>query len=134
MNPWLLSYLSDTEISTLRLFTQERVLQKDEVLFREGDTAVAFYIVKQGVLKAYKERSSGITILGMITENEMVGEMAFFDPTATKVRSAHVAAVEPTTVLVIMDYSIRDLASKHPQILEKITEVILKRIEMNKGK
>jgi CRP-like cAMP-binding protein len=86
------------------------------------------------VLKAYKERSSGITILGMITENEMVGEMAFFDPTATKVRSAHVAAVEPTTVLVIMDYSIRDLASKHPQILEKITEVILKRIEMNKGK
>jgi CRP-like cAMP-binding protein len=57
--------------------------------------------------------------------------MAFFDNEAPKTRMAHVAAVETSLILVIMDYSIRDLAKRYPEIYQKIQEVIRKRNEEN---
>jgi CRP-like cAMP-binding protein len=50
--------LSETDKSTISLFTQERRIRAGEVLFNEGDDAIAMYVVKSGTLKAYRDRSS----------------------------------------------------------------------------
>lgn len=123
----LFDSLSDNERNTLSLFCQERLLRSGEILFNEWDDAIALYIVKSGSLKAYKDRSDGEKILGYIGQEEMVGEMALFDPDAPKKRMASVQAVDDSLLLVIMDYAILELSKKHPEIYQKIAQIILKR-------
>ncbi len=126
----LFSGLTSGEKETLSLFCQERNLEAGELLFSEGDDAIAMYIVKAGSLKAYKERSSGTTVLGYVGPGEMVGEMAIFgfEP---KVRMASVQAVEPTKLLVIVDYAILEISKKHVDLYAKIESIIAQRKAMN---
>jgi CRP-like cAMP-binding protein len=126
--------LSDSEKSTVALFAQERHLKAGELLFNEGDDATAMYIVKHGVLRAYRDRSTGEQVLGYNSAGDMVGEMALFDENAPKKRIATVRAVEDTLLLVIVDYAIIELSKKQPAIYEKIRAVIQQRIEMNKNR
>jgi len=98
----LFSGLTESEMSTIALFAQERKINAGTLLFSENDDATAMYIVKTGKLKIYRDRSSGEISLGFIQPGEIVGEMALFDATAPKKRLASVKAVEDTLVVVIM--------------------------------
>lgn len=90
------------------------------------------YVVKSGTLQAIQDRSEGVRVLGNITSGELVGEQALFDEgNIAKTRTATVIATEPTTLLVIMNYSIADLARKHAEIYEKIREIIRARRTQN---
>lgn len=60
----LFSGLSESERSTVELFSQERLIRSGEVLFNEGDDATAMYVVKSGRMKIYRERSTGEQLLG----------------------------------------------------------------------
>jgi CRP-like cAMP-binding protein len=127
----LFSTLSLPDANTLMLFTQERRIRSGEILFHEGDDASAMYIVTSGALRAYRDRSTGETILGSIQKWEMVGEMALFDENAPKKRLASVRALEDTTLLVIADYAIIELGRKHPDIYAAIERVIHERHSKN---
>ena len=120
----LFSWLTESEKSTIALFAQERKINSGTLLFSENDDATAMYIVKEGKLKIYKDRSSWEIPLGFIEPGEMVGEMALFDNTAPKKRFASVKAVEDTFVVVIVDYAIVELSRKHPIVYAKIQQVI----------
>lgn len=85
------------------------------------------YVVRHGLLKVYKDRSEGETILGYIGAGELAGEMALFDPSAPKIRIASVKAMEDSLLLVIMDYAILELSKKHQEIYGKIAQIIMKR-------
>ncbi|MDD5376989.1 MAG: cyclic nucleotide-binding domain-containing protein [Candidatus Gracilibacteria bacterium] len=119
--------LSNNERETLSLFCQERLIRSGEVLFNEGDDAIALYIVKSGSLKAYKDRSDGEKLLGYIGIGELAGEMALFDPDAPKKRMASVKAVDDSLLLIIMDYAILELSKKHPEIYQKIVQIMMER-------
>jgi len=123
----LFTSLNDTERRTLALYCQERFLQSGEILFNEGDDAVAMYIVESGSLKVYKDRSDGEKILGFIGPGELAGEMAFFDPDAPKKRMASIKSIDDTLLFVIMDYAILELSKRHPEIYEKIFQIVMKR-------
>jgi hypothetical protein len=43
-------------------------------------------------------------------------------------------AVKPSRLLVILDFSIKQIAQKHPNLIEKIKEIIKQREEINKTK
>lgn len=119
--------LNNSERETLSLYCQIRLCPSGDILFSEGDDATALYIVKSGSLKAYKDRSDGERLLGYIGVNELVGEMALFDPSAPKKRTATVRATEDALLLVIMDYAILELSKQHHEIYEKIADIITKR-------
>lgn len=123
----LFDSLTASERETLSLFCQERPLLDEETLFHEGDDAVALYIVKSGLLKAYKDRSDGEQFLGYIGKGELAGEMALFNPEVPKKRMANVKTIENVLLLVIMDYAIVDLSKKHHEIYEKIAQIMMKR-------
>jgi len=123
----LFESLTQEERETLSLFCQERIFQSGDIIFSEGDDAIALYVVKTGSLKAYKDRSEGEIVLGYIGPGKLAGEMALFDPDAPKKRMATVKAVEDSLLLIIMDYAILELSKKHPEIYEKITQVIIER-------
>lgn len=123
----LFSTLSSSERDTLALFCQERAIAAGEILFHEGEDAMALYVVKSGSLKAYKERSDGEVLLGYINAGDLAGEMALFDPDAPKRRMASVRAVDDSRILVIMDYAILELSKQHREIYGKISQIIVSR-------
>lgn len=128
----LFESLSEEELQDLSMFCQERYLKSWEVLFKEWDDATAMYIVKSGKLKAYLSRTEWEQTLWYIHKDEFVWEMAFFDwYNIPKKRMATVRAIEDSGLLVIMNYSILDLASKHREIFDKIATIISKRKEDN---
>lgn len=124
--------LSQTEKDNLSLFCQERHLKTWEILFNEWDEAVALYIVKNWKLKAYKDRSDWEKLLWNIWIWEFVGEMAFFDWDNTpKRRMATIMALEETDLIVMMNYSLLELANKRKDIYDKILKIIKDRKQIN---
>ncbi|MCK9272829.1 cyclic nucleotide-binding domain-containing protein [Candidatus Gracilibacteria bacterium] len=129
--------LTSEELNNLSLFCQERFLKKGEILFKEGDDAVAMYILKNGKLKAYKERSDGEILLGFVEgSGDMVGEMAIFEAIENnsnipKKRMASIKAEENSFLIVIMNYSILELSKKNSGIYGKIVKIIEERKEKN---
>ncbi|EKE27223.1 MAG: cyclic AMP receptor protein,catabolite gene activator [uncultured bacterium (gcode 4)] len=124
----LFDTLSSTELENLALFCQERFIKSWEILFKEWDEAGAMYVVKLWKLKAYKERSDGEMLLWYIQNWEFVGEMSFFDgQDVPKKRMATVKALDDTQLIVIMNYSIVDLAAKRKDIYDKIVDIIKER-------
>lgn len=129
-NVELLSSLSVDEKQSLEMFCQERKMSNGEILFSEGDDASSMYIVKSWELQAYT--FSGI--LWNIGKDWFVWEMALFsDP--RKRRMASVKSISDDTVLIVILYfSLIELERKHPQIMDKIKNIVSKRKEENEKK
>jgi len=51
--------LGPDDISTLDLFSEEKILAEYEILFRQGDEASAIYFVMDGKLEIYKNNPEG---------------------------------------------------------------------------
>jgi len=93
------------------------------------------YIVTAGNLIAYRERSTGETILGIIEKGNIAGEMAVFGDGIPKLRLASVMAGDRGAgVLVILDTAITELSRKHEELYKKITRIIALRKEENAKK
>lgn len=121
----LFSGLSKEELSTLEIFCQERLYSKWEVLFNQWEEATAMYILKSWLLEVYNYEK----VIWTISPWDLVWEMAIFS--AHKTRTASVKAVEDSTVITLLSFSIDELSRKHPEIMEKIKKVIEKRKEQN---
>jgi len=69
-------------------------LKPGEILFREGDTALSMYIVKQGTLRVL----SGSTILETVRDGGLLGEMAIIEEhmprSATVIAGTHCELAE----------------------------------------
>jgi CRP-like cAMP-binding protein len=57
--------------------------------------------------------------------------MAIFS--SDKRRTASVKAIEDSTAIVLLSFSITDLSNKHPEIMEKIKKVIKQRKLQNEN-
>lgn len=121
----LFSSLNESELKTLELFCQDRFIEKWEILFEEWEEANSMYVVKSWLLEAYVWDE----VLWSINPWECVWEMAIFE--WHNKRTASVRALEDTSMIVFVAFSIEDLAKKHPSILNSIKEVILKRRKQN---
>lgn len=131
----LFDSLSLQEKQNLALFCQERIIPTWEMLFSEWDDANAMYVVKSWMLKVYRDRSDWEKVLGYLSNNEIVWEMALFDINnwvSTKKRMASVKAMEDSVILIIMDYSILELSKKHIETFDKIKKVVEDRKNENK--
>lgn len=117
--------LSQEELKSLELFTQTRTLNPWEVLFHEWEDATSMYIVLSGTLQAYTDEK----ILWNITSQECIWEMSLFWD--TKKRSANIKALEESKILILLDFSIKELSLKHPNIITSIKNIIEERKNKN---
>lgn len=124
----LFQQLSDEQRKNIELFCQEKTLETGEVLFHEGDEPQALYIVASGSLSVQKWLQK--KEIAVLHAGEMLGEMAFFG-TETK-RNATLIAREKTELIVLLAFSLVQLFNQYPDIKEKLTSLIDKRIEHNK--
>lgn len=80
-------------------------LQKDETVFRQGDTCddAALYIVKSGSLKMLKKEGNGNEIeVKEVEEGECVGYVSLFLKDTSAGKSYTVAAGTPSTELAVI--------------------------------
>jgi CRP-like cAMP-binding protein len=69
-------------------------LEEGDYLFREGERSEDIYVIETGRLSVEKRGKS----IALLTENQIVGEMAFMDASP---RSASVKALEATRVIAL---------------------------------
>ncbi len=126
----LFSCIPEMEQRNLSDFCQLQNISKGDVLFQEWDDPQAMYIIVSGEIGVYKKNNEWV--FGQIANLwvwDMVGEMAFFwEPPK---RNASVIALDDSSFIVMLDFSMQELLEKYPQIHKQVRSVIEQRIEEN---
>lgn len=96
-------------------------LGKGDILFREGDSSDAMYVIKSGRIAITKAKGSGEIILAEKVGGEMLGEMAFFD---NKPRSAGAKAIQDTEVIALPFASLHAQFKTFPEWLKAMVRTV----------
>jgi len=95
----LFRQLAPTDLDRVAEISRERAYPRNSVILFEDDPGDALYVVAQGQVKVVLIGEDGReVILSVLGEGEFFGEMALIDD---EPRSAHVIAMEDSTLLVI---------------------------------
>lgn len=127
----ILETLTQEDRDKLAIFCQERFLQKWDVLFEEWEEWNAMYFLKTGKIDIFKKIAGEKTKIWTAVAEEILWEMTLFQSKDNK-RSATGIASENSLLVVILWFSIDELKHKHPDVIEKIKEIIEYRNTQNK--
>lgn len=95
----LFRQLAPSDLDRVSEISRERAYPRNSVILFEDDPGDALYVVAQGQVKVVLIGEDGReVILSVLGEGEFFGEMALIDD---EPRSAHVIAMEDSTLLVI---------------------------------
>ena len=102
-------------------------LQRDDVLFREGDTADALYVVLQGRLQVVHERAGRpLEVVTELGRGQPVGEIGII---TGDVRSSTVRAIRDTELIRFSEQGFRSLLRQHPQALVPLMRTLARRLQ-----
>lgn len=96
-------------------------LGKGEILFREGDSSDAMYVIKGGRIAITKTKGSGEIVLAELKPGEMLGEMAFFD---NKPRSAGAKALQEAEVIALPFSALHAQFKTFPEWLKAMVKTV----------
>ncbi len=99
-------------------------LKKNQLLFKEGSPGRDMFLVHEGELKVFVRNRSQISLLGIITKGEYIGELTFFDGRA---RSANVLATQETTLIRL---PFDEIKNKIPSWLEALAKFMTMKIRL----
>jgi len=128
----MLEELSAEELSQLEVFCQQKYLKEWDVLFEEWQEANAMYLLVEWEIDIYKSNGFKNINLWTIKPEDILWEMAVFWNNWK--RMAWAKAKEDSVMITILSFSIKELTQKHPSIMNKMKELIEKRIYENKLK
>jgi CRP-like cAMP-binding protein len=124
----IFSQLTSKEVLELDELLHERVYEKDEIVFEEGDIGHGIYIVVSGKLKVNLSHESLKTLILEIGPGDLLGELTLFEEAP---RTATVAAVERTVMVALFQAEFSSLLSKNKSIgvkvLSEIARVLIRR-------
>lgn len=126
----ILKDLKKEEIVSLEMFCQERFVKVWENIFSEWDEANSMYLLKDWEIEVFSSKDSVEVHLWYIESEDIFWEMALFWDKSK--RMAWVRAVKDSTLITMLDFSIKELLEKHPEIMDKIKKIIEQRKEENK--
>lgn len=97
----LFQKFSNITLARLQNMVKEKVLQEDEVIFREGEAGDALYIIAEGevAIRRFIDQFSGrMKTIAIIEKGDFFGEMAIFDD---KPRSATAMSSKKSILLAL---------------------------------
>jgi len=122
----LFSELSRRDLKRLASATITRAYKKGDVIVKEGEDAVAFYLITKGrvsVVRGGDGKSQ--TALASLTVGEFFGDMALLDSFP---RSASVIATEDTECLVLSRWDFVAELRSNPNIAVQMLPVLSRRL------
>ncbi len=113
--------LTRKEILEVNTLLHERVYEKNEIVFEEGDPGHGIFIVLSGKLRVDPNHELFKTAVLDLGPGESVGELALFDEGP---RSATVMAIERTVTVALFQAEFSSLLTKNKNIGVKVlTEI-----------
>jgi len=109
--------LTRTEILEVDELLHERIYEKDEILFEEGDPGHGIFIIVSGKVRAdpsHKLLKNEVLDIG---PGELVGELSLFDQAP---RTAKVIAIERTVTVVLFQAEFYSLLLKNKSVGVKV--------------
>jgi CRP-like cAMP-binding protein len=119
--------LSPAEFDALVPVARTLTLGRREELFHKGDEAAEVYVVISGTLKALTTSASGDDVVfSILGPGDVLGEIALLGGTP---RTATVAAVDPSELLIIDRRDFMAFLRSHPDVAIKLLDVLAQRIK-----
>ena len=101
-------------------------LKAGEQLFKQGEAASSFYIVKSGTMSVYiKQDAAKKNLVTLIKKGETLGELSILDGDT---RSASVIALRDSELLEITRIQFDDLVATHPKIAVVMNRILAERL------
>ena len=123
---WIFSKLERSDLARIAKAVVQRTYAKGEEIVKEGEQAVAFYVINSGKVDV----SKGEKTLATMGPGESFGEMALLDGFP---RSANITAVEDTECLVMTRWDFTAELRTNPTIALAMLPVMSKRIRELEG-
>ena len=105
--------LSESDRFLFAAFAEERLYPAGTVLFREGDSGDAIFVIARGRVRISRHIAGGEEAFAILSPGEIFGEMALLDPGAG--RSADAVAHEEATVLELSRSRFEALENADPE-------------------
>jgi CRP-like cAMP-binding protein len=122
----LFGQLAAVELQRVVEVTRERTYPKNSVILFEDDPGDALYVVAQGQVKVVLIGEDGReVILSVLGLGEFFGEMALIDD---EPRSAHVIAMEDSTLLVLRREDFQGILKQSPGIALALLRELSRRL------
>ena len=122
----LFGQLAPPDLDRVAEIARERSYPRNSVILFEDDPGDALYVVAQGQVKVVLIGEDGReVILSVMGEGEFFGEMALIDD---EPRSAHVIAMEDSSLLVIRREDFQDLLKQTPGIALMLLRELSRRL------
>ncbi|MGK7928076.1 MAG: cyclic nucleotide-binding domain-containing protein [Spirulina sp.] len=115
---------NELELRRLIEYGYRKILEADEVLFREGDYGDAFYVILSGTVEIFTEKMG--KTLATLNTGSFFGELSLLLGIP---RTASVKALEKTTVFFINNQGFRRLLDEQPALQEEIVQQLSERRE-----
>ena len=90
-------------------------LGKDAIVFKEGDPADAFYLIRNGMVKIAKKSGDKDVVLSYLVAGNFFGEAALFSDSA---RTATVSAIFPSDIIKLSKYDFDRFLAQRPELKE----------------
>lgn len=123
---WIFSKLERSDMERIGKVVVPRAYAKGEGIVKEGEQAVAFYVIIKGKVEVTKAGD----VLNSLGAGECFGEMALLDGYP---RSATITAVEDTECLVMTRWDFTAELRTNPTIALAMLPVMSKRIRELEG-
>ena len=94
-------------------------VEKDQVIFREGDPGEAVYLVETGSVGIFKTVEGEEIQLATMKEGELFGEMAIIDGSD---RMAHAVALEDSVVIALPRAGLEAMLSKQEPLIQILVD------------
>lgn len=107
--------LSDRELDPLLEFFDEISLPANHVIFRQGELAEAFYVIKEGGVVIFRDDGDRepVQLLARLGAGDHFGEFGIYDEF---IRSASVRTSEPCQILRIGKQDLLTVLVEHPTV------------------
>jgi len=110
----ILAYLEDHMLDRLTSITDVLTFTENETIFRQGDTADRFYMVKRGKVLLEQKLTSKITVsIGSVKPGFVFGWSTMIEE---GYYSANAVCAEPSEIYSIIGNRIKTLCQKHPHM------------------
>src|SRR5208283_1023144 len=128
----LLSQIPPGELQRFAEVTREKTYPKGSVILFEDDPGESLFIVRAGRVKVVLVAEDGReVILGVLGVGDHFGELALIDD---QPRSAHVIAMEDTTLLVLRREDFRQRVESTPAVAWALLTELSRRLRRADGK
>ena len=97
-------------------------VEKDQVIFREGDPGEAVYLVESGSIGIFKTVEGEEIQLATMKEGELFGEMAIIDGSD---RMAHAVALEDSVVIALPRAGLEAMLAKQEPLVKTLIQILV---------